>query len=228
MPKNTVLIVEDDAALREMLRFMLARNGYETEQAGDAEEADRRLAMRLPDVILLDWMLPGMDGADYARKLRAHPLTADVGIIMVTAKGAEEDKIRGLDCGADDYVTKPFAAGELLARVRAALRRARPQQSGAPVTCGQLVIDPAAHTLTIGGADVSIGVKEFRLLYLLARHPDRVHRRAALLDQAWGKDRYVDERSVDVYIRRLRRALKPHGLDRLIRTVRGVGYRLAE
>lgn len=227
MAKNTVLIIEDDAALRQMLRFMLERNGYRAMEATDASEADGKIAERIPDVILLDWMLPGMDGVSYARKLKSHPLTTDINIIMLTAKGEEEDKVKGLDCGADDYVTKPFSTNELLARVRAAIRRSKPQQSGEALSHKDISIDPTGHTLTIASSAVDIGLKEFELLYLFLRKPDRVYSRTQLLDQVWGKDSYVDERTVDVYIRRLRAILEKHDHGSLIRTVRGVGYRLA-
>lgn len=227
MAKNTILIIEDDLALNEMLRFLLKRNGYKTMQATNATDADKCLEEKLPDLILLDWMLPGMNGLDYAKKLKAHPLTIDIGIIMLTAKGEQEDKIKGLDSGADDYVTKPFSTNELLARIRAAIRRNKPQQTGEAVACQNLTLDPQAHTFRIGERYVDIGVKEFELLYLFIRKPDRVYSRTQLLDKVWGKDSYVDERTVDVYIRRLRSILERHGHDRLIKTVRGVGYRLS-
>lgn len=227
MAKNTVLIVEDDTALKEMLRFLLERNGYRVLQAENAEEADRCLEKRIPDVVLLDWMLPGMDGVDYARKLKSHPLTADISIIMLTAKAEDEDKIGGLDHGADDYVTKPFSTNELLARIRAALRRTKPQQGDQQITYENIVIDPEGHCLRISESTVDIGVKEFELLYLFLRKPDRVYTRSQLLDKVWGKDSYVDERTVDVYIRRVRSVLEQYGYKSLIKTVRGVGYRLA-
>ncbi len=227
MAKNTILIIEDDLALNEMLRFLLKRNGYKTMQATNAGDADQCLKEKLPDLILLDWMLPGMDGLEYARKLKTHPLTIDIGIIMLTAKGEQEDKIRGLDSGADDYVTKPFSTNELLARIRAAIRRNRPQQSGEAVICQDIVLDPQAHTFRVGRQYADIGVKEFELLYLFMLKPDRVYSRTQLLDKVWGKDSYVDERTVDVYIRRLRSILEKHGHHSLIKTVRGVGYRLS-
>ena len=227
MAKNTVLIVEDDAALSSMLQFMLSRNGFKTMQAENTEQADRCLESQLPDVILLDWMLPGTDGIEYAGKLKSHPLTRDISIIMVTAKGEEEDKVQGLDCGADDYVTKPFSTNELLARIRAAVRRTKPQQSGERIEFGNINIDPESHSLRIGDELVDIGLKEFELLYLFLRKPDRVYSRSQLLDRVWGKDSYVDERTVDVYIRRLRSVLEKHQHPGLIKTIRGVGYRLA-
>ena len=174
MIKNTILVVEDDAALSSMLKFMLQRNGFDTMLARDTAEADKCLENKLPDVILLDWMLPGMDGIEYAAKLKSHPVTTDINIIMVTAKGDEEDKIRGLDCGADDYVTKPFSANELLARVRAAIRRAKPQQSGETLSYQDILINPDAHILTVDNTVVEIGLKEFELLYLFIRKPNRL------------------------------------------------------
>ena len=227
MAKDTVLIVEDDAALNEMLRFVLDRHGFSAMQSEDAEAADRCIARQIPDLVLLDWMLPGVSGIDYARKLKSHPLTADIPIIMVTAKGEEEDKVRGLDHGADDYVTKPFSNNELMARIRAAIRRVKPQRSGKAISFADIYIDPESHTLQIDRKTVDIGTKEFQLLYLFLRKPERVYNRTQLLDQVWGRDSYVDERTVDVYIRRLRTVLERYGHENLIKTVRGVGYRLA-
>ncbi len=228
MAKSTVLIVEDDPALNSMLRFMLQKNGFNTLQAADTIQADQCLAIQIPDVILLDWMLPGMDGIKYAKKLNSHPVTADINIIMLTARGEEADKIRGLDSGADDYVTKPFSASELLARIRAAIRRSKPQQSGESLAFRNINIDPESHRLRIDEKTVDIGLKEFELLYWFIRKPHRVYDRAQLLDRVWGKESYVDERTVDVYIRRLRAILDPYGHKDLIKTVRGVGYRLAD
>ena len=168
-----------------------------------------------------------MDGVEYAKKLKSHPLTTDISIIMLTAKGEEEDKIKGLDCGADDYITKPFSTNELLARIRAAIRRNKPQQTGKSINYKDIIIDPQAHTLSIAEKILDIGLKEFELLYLFLRKPDRVYSRTQLLDQIWGPDSYVDERTVDVYIRRLRFVLEQNGHEKLIKTVRGVGYRLA-
>ena len=227
MSKSTILIVEDDTALNEMLRFMLERSGYKTLQAKNTQEADQCIEKKIPDVVILDWMLPGMEGIDYAKKLKSHPVTTDINIIMVTAKGEEEDKIRGLDCGADDYVTKPFSTNELLARVRAAIRRNKPQHTGESIEFKDIIIDPQGHTLHIANNMIDIGLKEFELLYLFIRKPERVYSRTQLLDQIWGRDSYVDERTVDVYIRRLRSILEQNGHKSLIKTVRGIGYRLA-
>ena len=227
MAKNTILIIEDDPALSNMLKFMLERNGFKTMLARDTIQADNCIATQIPDAILLDWMLPGVNGTDYASKLKSHPVTTDINIIMVTARGEEEDKIKGLDCGADDYVTKPFSTNELLARIRAAIRRSKPQHSGENLIYQNISIDPVSHILRIDEKIIEIGLKEFELLYLFLRKPDRVYSRTQLLDKIWGKDSYVDERTVDVYIRRLRSTLENHGHNQLIKTIRGVGYRLA-
>jgi len=227
MSKDTVLIVEDDSALNEMIRFVLDRNGFKAMQAENVSMADICIANQIPDLILLDWMLPGASGIEYAQKLKTHPLTADIPIIMVTAKGEEEDKIRGLDHGADDYVTKPFSNNELLARIRAAIRRSKPQKTGKALIHANIKIDPSSYTLEIDQKLVDIGTKEFQLLYLFLRKPGRVYNRGQLLDKIWGKDSYVDERTVDVYIRRLRAILEKHSHGKLIKTIRGVGYRLA-
>jgi len=190
--KDTVLIVEDDSALNEMIRFVLDRNGFKAMQAGDVAMADRCIAHQIPDLFLLDWMLPGASGVEYARKLNSHPLTADIPIIMVTAKGEEEDKIRGLDHGADDYVTKPFSNNELMARIRAAIRRSKPQKTGEALSYGNIRIDPDSYTIAIDQKSVDIGTKEFQLMYLFLRKPGRVYNRTQLLDKRWGKDSYKD------------------------------------
>ncbi|NKB64078.1 MAG: phosphate regulon transcriptional regulatory protein PhoB [Gammaproteobacteria bacterium] len=226
MAKNTILVVEDDNALNEMLRFLLERHGYAVLQATTVKQAQAHISSRIPDVIVLDWMLPGISGIEYARKLKSHPLTADIGLIMLTAKSEEEDKVRGLDCGADDYITKPFSNNELLARIRSSLRRTRPQHGGAEFEYRDISIDPVSRRLKIANQVVTIARKEFELLYLFLRQPNRVYERAQLLDQIWGKDTYVDERTVDVYIRRLRSSLEQYGYGELIITIRGVGYRL--
>jgi len=226
MSKDTVLIVEDDSALNEMIRFVLDRNGFHAMQAENVSMADSCIANQIPDLVLLDWMLPGASGIEYAQKLKSHPLTADIPIIMVTAKGEEEDKVRGLDHGADDYVTKPFSNNELMARIRAAIRRSKPQKMGKALFHASIKIDPSSYTLEIDQKLVDIGTKEFQLLYLFLRKPGRVYSRGQLLDKIWGKDSYVDERTVDVYIRRLRAILEKHSQGKLIKTIRGVGYRL--
>jgi two-component system phosphate regulon response regulator PhoB len=222
-----ILIVEDETAIREMLRFALSRAGYETLEAADVKQAEAHMHNGAPDLLLLDWMLPGTSGLDYARRLKQDRDARHIPIIILTAKGEEEDKIRGLEVGADDYVTKPFSPRELLARVKAVLRRVAPQATDVPIGVGDLHLDPASHRVNAGGNRVEIGPTEFRLLHFFMTHQERVYSRRQLLDMIWGLNAYVEERTVDVHIRRLRKALEPHGLDALIETVRGVGYRLS-
>ena len=210
-----------------MLFRSLRRHGHTVNAALDAEDALRQIRAALPDLILLDWMLPGMSGLECARKLRADPRTKHVPIIMLTARGEERDRINGLESGADDYVTKPFSPRELLARIQAVLRRGRPQASADVVEAGELKLDPVAHRVMAAGKPVNLGPTEFRLLHFLMTHASRVHSRDQLLDQVWGDHVYVEERTVDVHIRRLRAALEPSGLDRLVQTVRGSGYRFS-
>jgi two-component system phosphate regulon response regulator PhoB len=223
----TILAVEDEPAILELLKVNLEDAGYEVKIAPDAESAQSLLRESLPDLVLLDWMLPGQSGLALAKQLRADARTRELPIIMVTARGEEADKVAGLEAWVDDYVTKPFSPRELKARIRAVLRRRAPEAAQEPLMAGALRLDPVTHRVTAAGAPVHVGPTEFRLLrYLLAR-PERVHSRAQLLDQVWGDQVYIEERTVDVHIRRLRLALEPHGLDRLIETVRGSGYRLA-
>jgi two-component system phosphate regulon response regulator PhoB len=195
--------------------------------AADAETARRLVQEALPDLILLDWMLPGMSGVDFARLLRSDTRTRMLPIIMLTARAEERDKIEALELGADDYVTKPFSPRELMARIKAVLRRHAPQVTEDVVELGGLRLDPSTHRITAGGADVNLGPTEFRLLHYLMTHPERVHSRTQLLDQVWGDHVFVEERTVDVHIRRLRAALEPGGHDALIQTVRGSGYRIS-
>lgn len=226
-----ILVVEDEPAIQTLIAANLVRAGHEVITVGDAEEATRRLSAALPDMILLDWMLPGMSGLDLARRLRSDTRTRGVPIIMLTARGDEADKVKGLETGADDYVTKPFSPRELLARIQAVLRRHRPQATEdaveVPGPNGPLKLDPATHRVTACGQPVSLGPTEFRLLHFLMTHPERVHSRMQLLDQVWGDHVFVEERTVDVHIRRLRAALEPSGHDGLIQTVRGAGYRFS-
>jgi len=226
MPAN-ILVVEDEPAIQALIAANLKRSGHAVMAAADAETAFRLVREALPDLILLDWMLPGMSGLDLARALRNEPRTRQVPIIMLTARGDERDKVQGLESGADDYVTKPFSPRELLARIQAVLRRQRPQATEDCVEIGGLRLDPATHRVTAAGTPVSLGPTEFRLLHFLITHPERVHSRAQLLDQVWGDHVFVEERTVDVHIRRLRGALEPTGLEALIQTVRGSGYRLS-
>jgi two-component system phosphate regulon response regulator PhoB len=195
--------------------------------ASDAETARRLVHEALPDLVLLDWMLPGMSGVDLARLLRSEARTRMLPIIMLTARAEERDKIEALELGADDYVTKPFSPRELMARIKAVLRRHAPQVTEDVVELGGLRLDPSTHRITAGGADVNLGPTEFRLLHYLMTHPERVHSRTQLLDQVWGDHVFVEERTVDVHIRRLRAALEPGGHDALIQTVRGSGYRIS-
>ena len=223
----SVLVVEDEPAIQELIAANLGRAGYRVFQAGDAETAQRQVKQALPDLILLDWMLPGTSGIEWARRLRSDARTRDIPIIMLTARSEERDKIAGLETGADDYVTKPFSPRELLARIKAVLRRRSPHATEDAVSVGGLHLDPATHRVTAGGRDVNLGPTEFRLLHFLMTHAERVHSRVQLLDQVWGDHVFVEERTVDVHIRRLRAALEADGHDALIQTVRGNGYRLS-
>jgi two-component system phosphate regulon response regulator PhoB len=223
----TILVVEDEPAIQTLIAVNLKRAGHEVVGALDAESAQRRINDALPDLVLLDWMLPGMSGLELARRLRGEARTRGVPIIMLTARGDERDKVQGLETGADDYITKPFSPRELLARIQAVLRRRAPETTEDAVDIGGLRVDPVSHRVTASGQPVSIGPTEFRLLHFLITHPERVHSRSQLLDQVWGDHVFVEERTVDVHIRRLRGALEPSGLDRLIQTVRGSGYRLS-
>jgi two-component system phosphate regulon response regulator PhoB len=226
MPAN-ILVVEDEPAIQELLALNLEHAGHHVLRARDAEQASHLVRHALPDLILLDWMLPGQSGVAFARQLRQDERTKQVPIIMLTARGQEQDKVAGLESGADDYVTKPFSPRELLARIKAVLRRRAPQLTDEPIEIGGLRLDPATHRVNAGGRGLELGPTEFRLLHFLMAHPERVHSRAQLLDHVWGDHVFVEERTVDVHIRRLRKALETTGHDRLIETVRGSGYRLA-
>jgi two-component system phosphate regulon response regulator PhoB len=226
MPAS-ILVVEDEPAIQALIATNLRRHGHAVVAAMDAEAALRHVNAALPDLILLDWMLPGMSGLDFARRLRGDARTRGVPIIMLTARGEERDKVMGLETGADDYITKPFSPRELMARIQAVLRRGRPQATEDAVEAGGLRLDPASHRVMAGGMAVNLGPTEFRLLHFLMTHPERVHSRDQLLDQVWGDHVFVEERTVDVHIRRLRAALEDSGLDRLIQTVRGSGYRFS-
>ncbi len=223
-----VLIVEDEQAICDMVCLALVQAGYGCRPAADAQEAQRCIVEDgLPDLILLDWMLPGVSGIDYARKLRQDKLTRDIPIVMLTARTQEEDKVRGLDTGADDYITKPFSTRELIARIKALLRRTAPQTAETPVEVRGLVLDPVTHRVQADRQKVDLGPMEFKLLHFFMTHPERVHSRERILDSVWGANVYVEERTVDVHIRRLRKALTPSGHEGLIQTVRGAGYRLS-
>jgi two-component system phosphate regulon response regulator PhoB len=222
-----ILVVEDEPAIQELIAANLARAGHHVLRAGDAEVAQRLVRDALPDLILLDWMLPGISGLELARRLRAEERTRNVPLIMLTARGQEQDKISGLEAGADDYITKPFSPRELVARIKAVLRRRTPQATEDLVEIRGLRLDPATHRVAAGNQAISLGPTEFRLLHFLMTHPERVHSRTQLLDQVWGDHVFVEERTVDVHIRRLRSALEATGHDSLIQTVRGSGYRLS-
>lgn len=222
-----ILVVEDEPAIQQMVALALRKAGYEPDIAGDAVEAQSRIAGKLPDLILLDWMLPGMSGVEYARQLKKSELTREVPLIMLTARGEESDKIRGFDSGADDYVTKPFSPRELVARINAVLRRAAPHVTADVIEAAGLRLDAAGHRVTVGETALIMGPTEYRLLHFFMTHPERVYSRGQLLDRVWGGDVYVEERTVDVHILRLRKVLAAHGLERLIQTVRGAGYRFS-
>lgn len=224
MPFN-VLIVEDEAAIQELIAVNLEAAGHHTLRASDSEQALTILRQTLPDLVLLDWMLPGQSGLTIARHLRANERTRTIPIIMLTAKSAEQDKISGLEAGADDYVTKPFSPRELLARIKAVMRRRSPQLTEDVVEAKGLRLDPATHRVSGNGLVLDLGPTEFRLLHFFMTHAERVHTRTQLLDQVWGDQVFVEERTVDVHIRRLRKALEDSGHDALIETVRGTGYR---
>lgn len=226
MPAN-ILVVEDEPAIQELLALNLEHAGHHVLRAKDAEQANELVRHALPDLILLDWMLPGQSGVQFARSLRQGERTKQVPIIMLTARGQEHDKVAGLDSGADDYVTKPFSPRELLARINAVLRRRAPQLTDEPIEISGLRLDPVTHRVSAEGRNLELGPTEFRLMHFLMTHPERVHSRTQLLDQVWGDHVFVEERTVDVHIRRLRKALEPTTHDRLIETVRGSGYRLA-
>ena len=229
---STILVVEDEPAIQELIAVNLSFAGHKVLRAADADQATTLVRAELPDLILLDWMLPGSSGVQFAKKLRADERTRDVPIIMLTARSNEADKVDGLEAGADDYVTKPFSPKELMARIKAVLRRRAPQLTDDVVAIGGLQLDPATHRLTgeqSGGArrTLEIGPTEFRLLHFFMTHPERVYSRAQLLDQVWGDHVFLEERTVDVHIRRLRNALSPSGHENLVETVRGSGYRFS-
>lgn len=228
MASATVLIVEDEPPVREMLRFMLVQNGMKVLEAEDAAQASKRIAEDSPDLLVLDWMLPGQSGVDFARDLKQNAQTRDLPIIMLTARAEEDDKVKALEVGADDYVTKPFSPRELLARVKAVLRRVSALYGEDKVQALGLSLDPVSHRVLADEQEIDLGPTEFRLLHFFMTHPERVYARAQILDQVWGFNVYVEERTVDVHIRRLRKALTPAGYDRLVQTVRGSGYRFSE
>lgn len=226
MAPRKVLIVEDEAPIRQMIAFNLTRAGFEVEEAEDCSAARTRIADGHPDIVLVDWMLPDASGLELTRSLRRDEASRDLPIIMLTARAEERDKVTGLEGGADDYITKPFSTRELLARINALLRRSGPADD-AVLQIGSLRLDTAGHRLTVGDADVTLGPTEYRLLKFLMENPERVFNRGQLLDRVWGRNVYVEERTVDVHVRRLRQALEPYGVDGYVQTVRGAGYRLS-
>jgi len=219
-----VLIVEDEAPIAELIAVNLRHNGFQPTWAMDSETAQRELDAVLPDVILLDWMLPGESGLSLAKKWRKDPRTKGVPILMLTARGDEADRVAGLDAGADDYITKPFSTKEMLARIRAVLRRRAPEQVGGSVAIGALLLDASTHRVSYDGQPLKMGPTEFKLLHYFMKHAERVHSRGQLLDKVWGDHVFIEERTVDVHVKRLREALGAAGV--LIETVRGAGYRL--
>jgi two-component system, OmpR family, phosphate regulon response regulator PhoB len=223
---SSVLIVEDEDPILELIAVNLEHAGQVPWRARTVEEAESQISKALPDVVLLDWMLPGESGAAFTRRLRADRRTRSIPIIMLTARAEERDKITGLESGADDYITKPFSPRELVARIKAVLRRRAPELIDDAVEIADLRLDPVAHRVTGGGRKIELGPTEFRLLHFFMTHPDRIYTRTQLLDEVWGDHVFVEERTVDVHIRRLRQALEPSKHDRLIETVRGSGYGL--
>ncbi len=222
--ENTILVVEDDPELQEILSLNLQNAGYKVLRAGTIRQAEALVNTTLPQLILLDWMLPDTPGLSFARKLRSESRTMAVPIILLTGRDGESDKITGLEAGADDYLIKPFSPRELLARIKAVMRRCSPQHADVIVEVEGLRLDPASRRITAQGRDIELGALEFRMLRFFMTHPGRVYSRAQLLDEIWGNNVYVEERTVDVHIRRLRQALEPSGHKDLLETVRGVGY----
>ncbi len=223
----SILVVEDDAAIRELLTISLESAGHRVIEAESAEAAEQLMKAALPDLILLDWMLPGRSGPQFAARIRENERSKEVPIIMLTARTDEQDRITGLDVGADDYIVKPFSPRELIARIKAVMRRRKPQLTEDQVQAQGLVLDPVTHRVTVEDQNLLIGPTEFRLLHFFMTHPERVHSRSQLLDKVWGDHVFVEERTVDVHIRRLRSILEPTGHDNLIQTVRGSGYRFS-
>ena len=223
----TILVVEDEPAIQELISYSLRQAGHVVFCAENAEQAMAVVNDALPDLVLLDWMLPGMSGVEFARMLRHATRTKTIPIIMLTARAEESDKIAGLEIGADDYITKPFSPRELIARIKAVLRRRSPEVADDMIEIGGLRLDPATHRVTVNDQEVALGPTEFRLLHFLMSHPERVHTRSQLLDGVWGDHVFVEDRTVDVHIRRLRKALEPVAKDGLVQTVRGSGYRFS-
>ncbi|WP_317932120.1 phosphate regulon transcriptional regulator PhoB [Halioxenophilus sp. WMMB6] len=227
MAGRTILIVDDEAPIRDMLRVALEMADYQCLEAEDAQKAHTLIIDEKPDLVLLDWMLPGTSGIELARRLKRDEVTAGIPIIMLTAKGEEDNKIQGLETGADDYITKPFSPRELVARLKAVLRRTEALTNNEPIAVEGLLLDPVSHRVTINDKPVDMGPTEYRLLEFFLTHQERVYTRGQLLDHVWGGNVYVEERTVDVHIRRLRKALSIDEHDRFVQTVRGTGYRFS-
>ena len=222
-----ILLVDDESSIREMIGFNLMQAGFSFAEAADSNQAEAEILREMPDLILLDWMLPGQSGIEFARHLRRDEGTRDIPIIMLTARGEQEEKVRALKLVADDYITKPFDPGELVARIEAVLRRARPEATDALVQVGGLILDPKSHRVFATDQVLELGPTEFRLLHVFMTHPERVYSRAQLLDLVWGRNLHVGERTVDMHVSNLRKALEPYGHDEMIQTVRGIGYRFS-
>ncbi|MDE2342429.1 MAG: phosphate regulon transcriptional regulator PhoB [Betaproteobacteria bacterium] len=222
----SILVVEDESAIQELIALNLTQAGHEPLLAANAQEALEQVRESLPDLVLVDWMLPGLTGVDLVRRLRASERTQNIPIIMLTARAEEADKLMGLESGADDYITKPFSIRELNARIKAVLRRRAPQMTEDPVRFKDLLLDPGTHRVSVRGEEINLGPTEFKLLHFFMTHPERVYSRTQILDHVWGDHVFIEERTVDVHIRRLRAALEPSGCDEILQTVRGSGYRL--
>lgn len=225
MKKHRILIVEDEKAIRDMVYFALDNDGYDIAEAVDGKNATEKLAQELPDLILMDWMLPDVSGLELVRRIKRDEITSEIPVIMLTAKTEERDKIEGLDSGADDYITKPFSVKELSARIRAVMRRIEGNEGDNKLVIGKLELDLDAHHVMIDGEKIDVGPTEFRLLEFFMTHPEKVYSRAQLLDFVWGRSKFVEERTVDVHILRLRKLLNPHNCHKMVETVRGYGYR---
>ncbi|OTA18340.1 arlR [Xenorhabdus vietnamensis] len=222
-----ILVVEDEVPIREMVCFVLEQNGYQAIEAEDYDTAIRRLSEPYPDLVLLDWMLPGGSGIQLIRQMKRDNNAKTIPVIMVTARAEEEDRVRGLDVGADDYITKPFSPKELIARVKAVLRRILPMEAEDIIDMDGLILDPSSHRVSSQGQDLEMGPTEFKLLHFFMTHPERVYSREQLLNYVWGTNVYVEDRTVDVHIRRLRKALEIGNHDKMVQTVRGTGYRFS-
>lgn len=227
MSTCNILVVEDEDAIRAMLIMVLEQAGFTPIAAADTQEAQKALDEGLPDLILLDWMLPSISGVEWARRLKKEPMYRDIAIILLTARGEEEDKVRGLEIGADDYMTKPFSPKELVARIRAVLRRTGKLQGASSIVLGDLTLDTEQHRLSVGDKLLEVSPTEFRLMHFFMTHPDKVYSRTQLLDQVWGRSVYIEERTIDVHIRRLRKILSEYNREELVQTVRGFGYRFS-